>query len=276
MIVVMKQLNGADLGGFIKERQARQVRSLRQAHGIAPGLAIIRTNPAQVVDTYMRLKKNYGEEILVDVQIHSVEQSKAVKLIEKLNKDDTVHGIIVQLPLPDPSQADEILNAVSEYKDVDGLAAKTVFDPATPLAIDWLLAGYNIDLKNKQILIIGQGRLVGKPLARLWNLSGYNVQTADINTKDLPAQTKLADVIVCAAGSPGLVTSDMVRSDAVIVDAGVSTDRNKLVGDISPEVRELPDITITPEKGGVGPLTVCALFDNVIRAAQATVKESQE
>ncbi len=186
----------------------------------------------------------------------------------KLNQDDEVHGIIVQIPLPEPSQTEEILGAVAGNKDVDGLASDTQFDPATPMSINWLLAGYNIELKDKHILVIGQGRLVGKPLTSLWRVSGYKVTTADRTTKDLAAKTLAADVIVCATGIPGLITADMVKPSAVIVDAGVATDSNGLVGDVANDVRELPDITITPERGGVGPLTVCALFENVIRAAR--------
>lgn len=274
MIVVMKLLNGADLAGFIKERQARQVRGLRQAHGVAPRLAIIRTNPDPVVDSYMKLKQAYGDDILVDVAVHTIDQAQAAGLIKELNNDDAVHGIIVQIPLPDPAQTDKILNTVSKDKDVDGLADETAFDPATPMAIDWLLAGYNIELRNKQILVVGQGRLVGKPLTALWNASGYKVSTADRTSGNLTAQAKEADVIVCATGKPGVITAEMVKSNVVIVDAGVATDSNGLIGDVSPEVRNLPDITITPEKGGVGPLTVCALFENVIRSAQATIKKS--
>ncbi len=266
----MKLLNGAELGEFIKERQARQVRGLRQAHGIAPHLAIIRTNPSAVVDRYMKLKQGYGNDIAIEVTVHTIDQSEAVELIHTLNKDETVHGIIVQLPLPEASQTEAVVNAVTASKDVDGLALKTNFDPATPLAIDWLLAGYNIDLKNKHILIIGQGRLVGKPLAKLWRASNYTVHTADITTKDLLSETLKADVIVSATGQPGLLTVSMVKSDAVIVDAGVATSSNGLIGDVDPDVRALKDITITPEKGGVGPLTVCALFENVIRAAGAS------
>lgn len=272
MIVDMKLLNGADLAGFIKERQARQVRGLRQAHGVYPQLAIIRTNPDPVVDSYMKLKQGYGEDILVDVAVHTIRQDKAFDTIKELNQDNAIHGIIVQIPLPEPSQTDEILNSVAKQKDVDGLARETDFEPATPMAIDWLLAGYNVELKGKRILVIGQGRLVGKPLTRLWKSSGYNVGTADLSATDLPAQTAAADVIVCATGKPGLVTSEMIKPNAIVVDAGVATDSNGLVGDISPDVRTLPDITITPEKGGVGPLTVCALFENVIRAAQASLK----
>lgn len=268
----MKLLNGAELAEFIKERQARQVRGLRQAQNIIPQLAIIRTNPDPVVDSYMKLKSDYAEDIQAEIKVHTIEQSEAIEIINKLNQDDLVHGIIIQIPVPDPRQTDEILNAVAKHKDVDGLADNTLFEPATPMAIDWLLAGYNIELKDKQILIVGQGRLVGKPLASLWQKSGYNVQVADRTTEDLTAKTLQADVLVCATGRPGLITPEMIKPDAVIVDAGVATDCNGLVGDVDPRVRDVAGITITPDKGGVGPLTVSALFENVIRAARASVK----
>ena len=264
----MKLLNGSELAGFIKERQAHQVRALRQADGIAPKLAIIRTNPDPVVDSYMKLKQTYGEDILIEVDVHTIDQSEALRRINELNADSSVHGIIVQIPLPDPSQTTDILNAVSLDKDVDGLAANTRFDPATPVAILWLLAGYNIDLSGKHILVVGQGRLVGRPLAGLLKNSGYDVEVADKSVENLAEVTRTADVIITATGVPGLITADMVKPTAVIVDAGVATDSNGLVGDVAADVRELSDIIITPEKGGVGPLTVCALFDNVIRAAR--------
>jgi len=265
----MRLLDGNELAGFIQERQAHQARGLRQAQGVIPKLAIIRTNPDPVVDSYMRLKQRYGEEILVDVEVHTIKQAEAIARIEQLNADPSVHGIIVQIPLPDPKQTDEILNTVAAEKDVDGLAAKTNFDPATPVAINWLLAGYNIDL-TKGVLIVGHGRLVGRPLARMWRASGYTVTVADKDTPDLATLTREATVLVSATGVPGLITPAMLKPKAVIVDAGVATDANGLVGDVAPEVRDLPDITITPEKGGVGPLTVCALFDNLIRAARVS------
>lgn len=268
----MKVLNGSDLAGYIKERQLGQVRALKQAHHIIPRLAIIRTNPDPIVDSYMRLKQNYGQEIGVEVDVHTIDQSKAINVIQKLNKDTAVHGVIVQIPLPDPAQTTEVLNAVSITKDVDGLAENTKYDAPTPVSISWLLAGYNIDLRGKNIVIVGHGRLVGKPLARMWQSSGLQITVADKATENLNELTRQADVLVCATGVPGLITAGMIKPEAVIVDAGVATDSNGLIGDVAANVRELPNITITPEKGGVGPLTVCALFDNVIRSAQKQSK----
>ncbi len=266
-----KLLNGLDIVEFIKERQAKEVRRL-QAAGIQPKLTIIRTNPDPVVDSYMRLKQGYGDDIGVVVEIHTVDQIEAKTLIEKLNGDISVHGIIVQIPLPDRSLTNEVLNAVMPSKDVDGLAENTEFDPATPMAINWLLAGYNIDLKNKHIVIVGHGRLVGKPLAKIWVDSQLDVEIADKNTEDLGLVTRQADILVTATGSPGLIKKDMIKPEVVIVDAGVATDKNGLIGDVSPEVRELGVTAITPEKGGVGPLTVSALFENVIRSSEKSIK----
>lgn len=269
----MKLLSGSELVSYIKERQARQVRRLVQTDHTRPKLVIIRTNPDPVVDSYMKLKTSYGTDLGVEVEVKTIEQQKAVETINGLNQDPAVHGIIVQIPLPDPKQTTEILNTVDAKKDVDGLGEKTTFDAPTPMAISWLLAGYNVDFLGKKIVIVGHGRLVGKPLLKLWQNSGLNVIAVDKKTKDLPATLKQADIIVSATGVPGLITKDLIKPTAVIVDAGVATDKNGLVGDVAPDVRNMPEITITPEKGGVGPLTVAGLFENVIRSAERAAKK---
>ena len=268
----MKLLNGSELAGFIKERQAKQVRALRQAHGVFPKLAIIRTGENPVIDVYVRLKKTYGEDILIDVEVHQVPQADAREAISSLNTDPSVHGIILQLPLDDPAETDELINLVAPEKDVDALGTDSSFDAATPMAINWLLAGYNVSLPGKKIVIVGAGRLVGAPLAKMWRNSGLEITTVEEPSDELGTILREAEVIVTATGVAGLIKSDMVRPDAVLVDAGTSSEGGKIVGDVDPEVRERHDITITPEKGGVGPLTVAALFDNVIRAARANVK----
>lgn len=272
----MRLLDGQNLSEFIKERQIHQVRGLRQAYGIAPKLAIVRTSEDPRIAAYVKLKKAYGADILVDVAEHCVPQTEALALIKKLNIDDAVTGIIVQLPLADTTQTAELLNAVAPEKDVDGLGERAVLDPATPLAILWLLAGYNVELKGKNIVVIGQGRLVGAPLAKMLRNSGCDVAVVTKSTDNLVAAVRAANVIISGAGSPGLLTDDMIQPGAVVVDAGVATDKGKLVGDIAPEVYERHDLTITPKRGGVGPLTVCALFDNVVRAGYAQAKNKAE
>lgn len=265
-----KELNGKELAEYIMERQAKAVRGLKQQWHVNPKLAIIRTNPDPVVDSYMRIKQRYGDDVGVEVEVHTIDQSEALERIAELNNDDSVNGIIVQIPLPDKAQTAQILDSVSISKDVDGLASNTSFDAPTPVAINWLLTGYDVPLAGSGIVIVGNGRLVGKPLKKLWDSSGYDVVVADSKTTDLPALIAGADILVSAVGVPGLINADMVKHDAVIVDAGVSTDSNGLVGDVTEEVRELPDISITPVKGGVGPLTVSALFENVITAARGS------
>jgi methylenetetrahydrofolate dehydrogenase (NADP+) / methenyltetrahydrofolate cyclohydrolase len=263
----MKLLNGAELAEFIKERHAKQARALRHA-GIIPKLAIVQTKDDPVINTYVRLKKQYGTDIGVDVEDHILLQADVPKLLNRLSIEGSVHGIIVQLPLQDPSRTDEIVNLVAPSKDVDALRKESQFEPATPMAILWLLSGYNIDLMGKKILLIGRGKLVGAPLEKILKDSGHDVSIVDREVADMADRAKQADVIITATGSPALLYPDMIKSGAVVIDAGVASEEGKTVGDLAPEVYERDDLTITPRKGGVGPLTVCALFENVIRAAQ--------
>jgi len=264
----MKSLNGQELADFIKQRQAHQVRGLTWHDHITPKLAIIQTVDNRVVNTYVGLKQAYGADILIDVDVHKIPQTAALDLIKKLNDDPTVHGIIVQLPLENPDQTDEILNAIAPAKDVDGLGQNAVLDSATPTAINWLLAGYDIDLKQKQIVIVGNGRLVGRPLSQMWRDSGLNVAVVDIDTKDTSEQLRAADLIVSATGVPGLIQSSDLKPGTIVIDAGTADGHGKIVGDVAPNVRSRTDLMVTPKIGGVGPLTVAALMENVIRAAR--------
>jgi methylenetetrahydrofolate dehydrogenase (NADP+)/methenyltetrahydrofolate cyclohydrolase len=161
----MKVLNGSELAGFIKERQARQVRSLRQSRNVFPKLAIVCTDNNPVTETYLRLKKSYGEDILVDVEVSRPNDEELLAKIDELNNDLKIQGIIIQLPLADPNLTERALSKINPKKDVDALnPVTTQFTSATAKAIDWLLGGYNVDLNYKKIVIVGQGRLVGAPL----------------------------------------------------------------------------------------------------------------
>ena len=265
---MQKLLNGRDLADYIKERQGHQVRALIQAHGIQPKLAIIVTVENPVIEVYMRLKQRYGADIGVSVDIHRVEQAEVAALIKELNDDASTQGIIIQLPLQDPAQTQAIVDLVAPAKDVDALGEQAIFDPATPLSIMWLLAGYNISLADKHILLIGRGKLVGAPLEKMLRASGLDVAVADRGVADLKQTTLKADIIITATGSPAILYPEMIKSGAVVVDAGVASEDGKTVGDLAPSVYERDDLTLTPTKGGVGPLTVCALFENVIRACR--------
>ena len=270
----MKILDGSELISYIKERQLKQVRALRMSWRIIPRLAIVRTGENSVIDVYVRLKSIYGEDILVEVDVYNPSDDELINQINLLNNDENVHGIIVQLPLSNPDLTDTAINAITSTKDVDGLGADSSFTPATATAINWLLAGYNVNLYDKKIAIVGNGRLVGASLAKLWNNSGLDISVYDDKTTDLKTALAPAEVIITATGVPGLIKGDMIRQKAVVVDAGTSSEHGKIIGDLAKDVRNRQDLTITPEKGGVGPLTVSALFDNVIIAARKIADKS--
>lgn len=272
----MRFLNGAELRDFIKERQAKQVRALRQSWRVFPKLVIFYASKNPVTETYMRLKENYGADILVEVERREVEISKLKEEIQKVNIDEDIHGIIVQLPLENKNgeklsknETEAILSEISKEKDVDGLNGGN-FIPATAQAINWLLAGYNISLDNKKIAVVGQGKLVGAPLSKMFEDSGVDVSKFDeLNSSEMKEKLKDFDVVITAVGKPGLITSEMLKNKAVVVDAGTASENGKIKGDVEDSVRELrKDLTITPIKGGVGPLTVASLIDNVIVAAR--------
>lgn len=263
-----KLLSGTELVGYIQERQARQVRALRQASKVFPRLVVIKsTASSPVIDTYIRMKQRYGDEILIETQTETLDEADMSAAIERLNGDDSVHGIIVQLPLVDATKTDEIVDAIAPAKDVDGLGKSATFDSATAEAINWLLAGYAVDLRGKNITIVGNGRLVGAPLSQIWRDSGYNVTVLDDTSTDIAQILQTSDVIVSATGVARLITAEMIPIDAVVVDAGTASENGVMVGDVAPEARQRDDLKITPEKGGVGPLTIASLYDHVIRAA---------
>lgn len=271
-----KLLNGKELAGFVKERQAREVKNLR-AKKVFPKLVIVRDSDNPVITKYVNLKKRYGEDISVsveDLKVDAVEDKSSLtaaqKIIKNLNADKSVSGIIVQLPLKDKNFTDDLVNLIAPEKDVDGLNQVTkthVFESATATAITWLLAGHDIDLKDKKVALVGYGRLVGRPLERIFKGSGvnYKIFRHDSNLAEL----KNFDVIISATGVPHLIKNAMVRPGAILIDAGTASEDGVLVGDVDESVRARKDLTaITPKIGGVGPLTVTVLLDNVIHATK--------
>jgi len=271
----VKLLDGTEIAGYVTERQAKQVRNLRQTWKVAPKLAIIQTVDNPVIDTYVRMKRRYGEDIGIDVELHRVSSDELMATIDHCNQDDSVHGVIIQLPLADISQTEAAVNAVAPEKDVDGLGEQSHHVPATAEAIDWLLHGYNVELKGKKIAVVGNGRLVGAPLVKLWKQAGYDVTVFDEHSKNVEKSLRRYSVIVSAPGGPNLIGSQSVQPGAVVIDAATTAEHGKIVGDIAPDVRERNDLTITPEKGGVGPLTVVALFEHVIHAARKIAEAHQ-
>lgn len=266
-----KILNGRELAGFIKERQAHQSKMLHH-DGISPTLLIIRDSDNPVITKYVDLKKHYGEDIGINViDYYATSTSDIEQKIIEANSDSQIHGIIIQLPITDKSETDRLTSLIAPEKDVDGLSGHGTYDSATATAILWLLAGYDIKLDNAKIAIVGRGKLVGAPLYGMLKSSGHDI-TLFYRGSDL-TELKDYDIIITATGVPGLISSLHVKSGAVLVDAGTASEQGILKGDVADDVRARTDLSaITPVIGGVGPLTVSCLFDHVIQAASTTQK----
>ncbi len=266
----MRFLDGRELVGFIKTRQIKTLETLNRATGIVPKLTIIITLEDRVIDTYVKLKEKYGDEIGASITVYRIKQAEVPALLDKLNKDNSVHGIIIQLPLAEPNETDKLCRLISPQKDVDGLNPASNYDSATATAINWLLAGYGIDLHEKELVIVGQGKLVGKPLLKIWQQSKLRV--AAMTESDLSFEKiKQANIIITAAGKPELIKAEHLAKDAVVVDAGTTSVDGNLIGDVDPNVyKTRDDLTITPLKGGVGPVTIAVLFEHLIIAGTAT------
>lgn len=259
-------LTSSDITGAIKKRQKQAANELADL-GVKPRLAIVQTIDTPAINSYVAAKQRYGEEIGAAVDVHKIDQQKAAGLIERLNQNASVHGVIVQLPLADPVQTDELVGLVGPGKDVDALGNASPFDPPTPRAILLLLEGYDIDLTGKNIVIVGHGRLVGRPLARILKNRGLEPTVVDKDTADFASKLKAADVIITATGQPKSIDAEAVKEGAVIVDAGMAGEGGKTVGDVDQALYQRDDLKITPNPGGVGPMTVVALFDNLLEAA---------
>ena len=257
----MKELNGRELADYVKARQAHQVKALRSRKKWAK-LAIFYDNDSPVITKYMSLKQRYGEDIGVAVDIIKLTASDAEEKLRAAAEDDTVTGIIVQLPLAECDM--KILDLIPLRKDVDGLRGES--DTATAMAIHWLLTSYGVELPEKKIAIVGRGKLVGAPLERMWRESNYDVTvfTKGSNLDELVNY----DLVVTATGVPGLIKSRMLKMGAVVVDAGTASEGGVIKGDLDDEARERDDLTLTPKIGGVGPLTVTMLFEHVLQAAE--------
>lgn len=266
---MVKELSGRELAGFIKERQAHVVRSLK-GRKITPKLLILRDSDHPVITKYVSLKQKYGDDIGVAVEDFYAKNLDELKnKILEANADPAISGMIVQLPLQnaDQAQTDNIVQLIKPAKDVDGLSGAGKFDSATATAINWLLAGYDINLENQKIALVGRGRLVGAPLYKILVSSGHTVEMfhRGSNLENL----KNFDIIITATGVPHLIKSTYVKENAVVIDAGTASEKGVLVGDVDEAVRTRKDLkAITPKLGGVGPLTVSVLFENVIFASQ--------
>ncbi|MFZ2152310.1 MAG: bifunctional 5,10-methylenetetrahydrofolate dehydrogenase/5,10-methenyltetrahydrofolate cyclohydrolase [Minisyncoccia bacterium] len=263
-------ISGKEIADIKETDHNIRVQNLKQK-GIIPRLAIIQTTASSVIDMYIRVKKTYAEKIGVVVEHFTLEPDEVEKRIAELNENPLIHGIIVQLPLSKDLNQDSTLNLVTIQKDVDGLASGSPYVPPTVQSIMWLLDAYVSTLsQGKRIALVGRGRLVGAPLEK--QLLKKNIVLTVFTKNDTLSSLVDYDVIVSATGTPSLLTNTLVKENAFVLDAGTAEEDGTIHGDAADELYERGDIFITPTKGGVGILTVRALFENVLHAAEESYK----
>lgn len=260
-----------------------------EAEKYVPKLVVILVgeNPASLA--YVRSKKKACERSGIDYEERnfstSITQEELLKEIESANQDPSINGLIVQLPLPDHIEVPLVIRAINPKKDVDGFHAYNIgkmflspefedLPPATPLGIVKLLDHYNIPIQGQEVVVVGHSNIVGKPISMMMLNRNATVTTCHIYTKDLASHTKRADILIVAVGKAGLITGDMVKEGATVVDVGINrTEEGKLVGDVDFEAVSKKTSFITPVPGGVGPMTVAALILNTVSAAKRQKQE---
>ncbi len=255
-------------GKKAKEHYLEQLRTRVIFLSSIPKLVVIQVGDREDSNSYIRSKKLFAEKLGAEV-VHEklsdkVKREEIIKLIKKYNKDKTVNGIIVQLPLPEHLKADEIINEIDITKDVDGLTDNAVFIPATARGIKELLEFYNIKLKNKKVTILGRSKIVGKPTAKMCDNEGAKVTVCHSKTEDVPSKTKKADIVIVAIGKPHMLDNKYFTEGQIVVDVGITRVGDSLLGDV--DFEKVKDIVsmITPVPGGVGQMTVLALFENLV------------
>jgi len=279
--IFMKILNGAALAKKIKSVLAIEIDYLVKKHGRAPKLCIILTGDDPASTSYVKSKKKSCNEIgiLCDLNIlpYSTSQDELLALIEILNNDPEVDGILVQLPLPKHIDQNIVLQSIDYKKDVDGLHPMNVgllnrsgeaIIPCTPKGILSLLKTENISITGKHCVVIGRSNLVGKPMAQLMLRENASVTVCHSKTRDLAYLTRQGEILIIAIGHPNLLNADMLKEGAVVVDVGINSVDGKLVGDLynSIDVKDIEKkaAAITPVPGGVGPMTIASLLENVV------------
>ena len=286
-----KIISGNEIAKQIREELRQEVADLKAKHGLTPGLVtiLVGENPASM--SYVTAKNKTAHELgfhsFQDSQPADTSEADLLKLVEKYNQDPTIHGILVQLPLPKHIHETKVLYAISPEKDVDGfhpvnvgklMIGEAVFLPCTPAGIQQLLIRSGVEMKGAEVVVVGRSNIVGKPIANilLQKQKGANatVTICHTGTKNIKEHTLRADVLIVAAGAPKAVTADMVKAGAVVIDVGVNrigkseSGKAILCGDVDFEPVKEKAGMITPVPGGVGPMTITMLMLNTVKAAK--------
>jgi methylenetetrahydrofolate dehydrogenase (NADP+)/methenyltetrahydrofolate cyclohydrolase len=279
--VSARVIDGKAVAARVRERVAADATQLAAELGRAPGLATVLVGDDPASHVYVRNKRKQTEEAGMRSVHHELaaetSPDELLDLVDELNADDTVDGILVQLPLPAQIDADAILAALDPAKDVDGLTPTSAgllargepgLVPATPQGVMELIRSTGVDIEGKESVIVGRSNLVGRPLLSLLLGASATVTVCHSRTRDLGEVCRRAEILVAAAGNPKLVGADMIRPGATVIDVGTNRTDDGLVGDVDFEaVREVAG-AITPVPGGVGPMTIAMLLVNTVRAAR--------
>ena len=280
----MKILDGKAVSLKVKESVKVRADELKK-FGVEPTLAVVLVGEDKASQTYVRAKEKacneYGIKSVAHRLSENTTQNELLALINVLNLDDSIHGILVQLPLPKHIDTNVVLAAIDPRKDVDGFHAVNVgklvsgldgFVPCTPLGVMEILKEYGIDVAGLNAVVIGRSNIVGKPMANLLLNASATVTVTHSKTKNLKEICKNADLIVAAIGRPFFLKADMVKDGAIVVDVGINRlDDGRLVGDVDFDEVAPKCSYITPVPGGVGPMTIAMLLNNTILAAQAKI-----
>lgn len=270
----MQILDGKSLSGKLKDDIIIEF----STHKRIPILAVITIGDDSSSEVYVRNKKKACEYVGFSFMHFSytsdTKENIIIKKIKELNKDDTVNGILLQLPIPEKYDVDKILNTIDPKKDVDGLTnvsmgklmnRKYEMIPCTPKGIMEIIKFYNIDLEGKNVCVVGRSSLVGKPISMLCSDKNATVTICHSKTQNLKKHTKDADILIVAVGKKWLIDKTMIKKDAIIIDVGINTEDGKIYGDVNPNVESVCSM-MTPVPGGVGPMTVACLLQNTFIA----------
>lgn len=271
---------GKQLAENLREEMKQEITTLHEK-GVHPKLVVVIIGEDPASKSYVKGKQRASEKVGMDSDLielpEDTSEQDLLDLISRLNQDDTVHGILVQLPVPNHISDQKIIEAIDPSKDVDGfhpenvgrmLTGQDTFFPCTPYGIMVMLERAAIDVEGKHAVIVGRSNLVGKPVGQLLLNKNATVTHCHSRTKDLKSHTKQADILIVAAGRPGLVTGEHVKEGAVVIDVGVNRVDGKLTGDVDFESAQEVASHITPVPKGVGPMTITMLLHNTIKAAK--------
>jgi len=278
----MQLIDGKSLSKKVQSSVQAEVEKLKQEKNIVPGLAVVIVGDDPASHAYVSMKekacKTVGFYSIAHKMPDTIIQDEIIQIITMMNNNPHIHGILVQLPLPPHIDTNKILEVIDPKKDVDGFHAYNVgrmvtnldsFVACTPLGVMKMFEEYNIDLQGKAVVVVGASNIVGKPMASLLLNANATVTVTHIYTKNLASYTRNADIIIVGVGQPNLITEDMVKEGAIVIDIGINRlEDGKLVGDVDFENVSPKCSYITPVPGGVGPMTIAMLLSNTLKATK--------